>query len=159
MRLLPYVVPIGLAIYALIDLARSQPPERGGLHPAAWVALILFLPVLGPIAWIVLSRYLRSESGGAPARPTGPSRPGPGRGVPRRRGPVAPDDDPDFLWRLERDSRRRRGERPAEDTQGDGVGPASTDPDGGGSGTQRRDADAGESTQRRDAEDGDPPRT
>lgn len=129
MRLLPYVVLIGLAVYALIDLWRSSPAERGGLHPAAWVAIIVLLPVIGPIAWIALSRYLRAGPDGRPA-PRSPGSPGPvppmpGRGAPpRRRGPVAPDDDPEFLWRLERDSRRRkqagRQDRPDDDgpTQG-----------------------------------------
>jgi hypothetical protein len=119
-RVLVYVVPVALAIYALIDLWRSRPEERAGLHPALWVAMIVLLPVLGPLAWIFTSVYLRAQtraSGGAsrgkgPAR--GPVRPG---RAPRRQGPVAPDDDPDFLWRLERERRRR-------EACGDGGGDA-----------------------------------
>jgi hypothetical protein len=161
MRLLVYVVPIGLAIYALIDFARSTPGERGGLHPAAWAAVIVLLPVVGPISWIAISRYLRSEQGGGSAgRPVGPTRPGPR--MPRRRGPVAPDDDPEFLWRLERERRRQRGQagrpegaaggRPSPDDQ-----PDLDDAPDGDHGT--RGARGGHDPEvRRDAEDGDGPR-
>lgn len=107
-RALPYIVPLALALFALIDLSRSSSVERAEIHPAAWVAIIVLLPVIGPIAWIAVSRTrsaaARNASGGTtPPRPV-PGRPGP---RPRRTGPVAPDDDPDFLWRLERDQRRR----------------------------------------------------
>lgn len=103
MRYLVYVVPIGLAIYALIDLAQSRPGERAGLRPWLWAAIVVLLPVLGPVAWIATSRYLRAQD----ATPGGP--PSRQRPMPRRRGPVAPDDDPEFLWRIERERRRREG--------------------------------------------------
>jgi hypothetical protein len=110
-RVLVYVVPVALAIYALIDLWRSRPEERAGLHPALWAAIIVLLPVLGPIAWILTSVYLRyqNRAAGGPGRGQRPARGGPARPgrPPRRQGPVAPDDDPDFLWRLERERRRR----------------------------------------------------
>lgn len=109
-RVLVYVVPVALAIYALIDLWRSRPEERAGLHPAVWAAIIVLLPVLGPLAWIFTTVYLRAQmrAAGGPSRTQRPARGPvrPGR-APRRQGPVAPDDDPDFLWRLERERRRR----------------------------------------------------
>lgn len=111
-RALPYIVPIALALYALIDLSRSQVVERAGIRPLAWVAIIVLLPVVGPVAWIAVSRSRRT--GGTP-RPAGPGRPNlpgaPTRPL-RRTGPVAPDDDPDFLWRLGQQQRRRSGEHP-----------------------------------------------
>ena len=121
-RALPYIIPIALALFALIDLWRSDPVERAQIHPAAWVAIIL-LPVLGPIAWIVVSRSRRSRSGRSGTPTSG--RPGPagqaGRRPTRasRPGPVPPDDDPDFLWRLEQEQRRR--------AKGDGPQAASGD--------------------------------
>lgn len=103
MRALVYVIPVALAIYALIDMSRSQPSERMGISPFAWVPVIVLLPVLGPLIWILLTR-LSQESG---AGPTGAP---PGRVPPiRRTGPRAPDDDPDFLWRLDQQRRRKRG--------------------------------------------------
>ncbi|NCT91646.1 PLDc_N domain-containing protein [Cellulomonas sp. APG4] len=112
LRALVYIVPVALAVYALVDLARSREEERSGLSALAWVAIVVLLPVVGPIVWIVLSRRAAGAQG---ARPGGGGRPGPRRG-----GPVAPDDDPDFLWRLEQEQRRRRArdETAPEDESG-----------------------------------------
>jgi hypothetical protein len=110
-------------VYALVDVWGSEEDERGGLPRWLWVLLIVLLPLLGPISWIVV-RVTARRSGAGPAagpggsRPKPPTRPGPG---PRRpsNGPVAPDDDPEFLWRLEQEKRRRerdaRGSRDAKD--------------------------------------------
>lgn len=100
LKALLYIVPVALAVYALVDLARSREEERSGLPALAWVAIVVLLPVVGPIVWIVLSRRAAGASGAFPAAG--------GRPGPRRGGPVAPDDDPDFLWRLEQEQRRRR---------------------------------------------------
>ena len=121
-RALPYIVPIALALYALIDLSRSQVVERAGIRPLAWVAMIVLLPVVGPVAWIAVSRSRRVGGTSRPASPGRPSMPGGPVRPTRRPGPVAPDDDPDFLWRLEQQHRRqtdghptdRAGERPQE---------------------------------------------
>ena len=136
LKALVYVLPIALALYALIDLKRSEPVERADIHPAAWVALIILLPVVGPIAWILISRSRRAPGARtAPgARPGPNARPAPGarpvRPNSRRPGPLAPDDDPDFLWRLEQQRRRGAGpggrKRPAPPLDPD-AGPAGDD--------------------------------
>ena len=101
-RALPFILPVALALYAMIDLSRSTVVERAGLHPVAWAAIILLLPVVGPIAWIVVSISQRNAQG-APTGPTSRPRGGSagsssGQGRPARRpGPLTPDDDPDFL--------------------------------------------------------------
>lgn len=127
-RLLVYVVPVALAVYALFDLARSLPEERAGIRRWAWAVVVVLLPVLGPLVWILVSRYSRAQAGaqrptpGSPGRPGGAAHP-PGR-IARRPGPVAPDDDPDFLWRLEQQRRRAAGESP----DGDGPPPGPPNP-------------------------------
>lgn len=140
-RALPYVVPLALAIYALIDFSRSERAERADLHPAAWVAIIVLLPVLGPIAWIVVSRSRRAGPRSAPAgRSGGPGRPQrpaaqrqrPGSG--RRSGPLAPDDDPDFLWRLDQQKRRAAGGPAAGGVTGTGATSPAAPTTGAGSG-------------------------
>lgn len=134
-RALVYVVPIALAIFALFDLARSLPEERAGVRRWVWVLVVVLIPVLGPLVWIIVSRYVSAQTRrpstgtaggpGRPARGAGPlggiggsgrpGRPGfPGRPG-RRSGPVAPDDDPEFLWRLEQQRRRASGEPPTGD--------------------------------------------
>ncbi|MGF0115645.1 PLDc N-terminal domain-containing protein [Promicromonospora sp. Marseille-Q5078] len=105
--ILPLLV-VGLALYALLDLAGSEEEERGGLPRWLWAVIILLLPVFGAVAWIVVKQASRRAPGGrGPSgrsgrpRPSGPRRPS---------GPVAPDDDPEFLWRLEQEKRRRERE-------------------------------------------------
>jgi hypothetical protein len=124
-RVLLILVIVGLMVYALVDVWGSEEDERGGLPRWLWVLLIVLLPLLGPISWIVV-RVTGSRSGAGPApgpstgggggsRPTTPPRPGPRRPA----GPVAPDDDPEFLWALEQEKRRReregRGSREPKD--------------------------------------------
>lgn len=149
-RVLVYVVPVALAIYALIDLWRSRPEERAGLHPALWAAIIVLVPVLGPAAWILTSLYLRAQmrAAGGPGRGRrpagGPARPG---RAPRRQAPLAPDDDPDFLWRLERERRRREagggGHAPGGPGSASGAGGVVPDQPSPGDGRQDDDGSSG----------------
>lgn len=121
--LLLVLTQVVLAALALIGCLSAEKHQVRALPRALWVPVVLFVPLLGPIAWFVAGR------------PVGTGRPRPG-GKPRRR-PVAPDDDPDFLkslhdrtsqqdqelfqrWeddlrRREEDLRRERDPRPGED--------------------------------------------
>ncbi|MGY4645462.1 PLDc N-terminal domain-containing protein [Cellulomonas sp. URHB0016] len=102
LRNLGVLLIIGLVVYSVLDIVRSDDDERLGAPRVLWVLLVLLVPLFGSIAWIAISQMRRS----AAATGGGPSR-GPGRPVTRRRGPVAPDDDPDFLRKLDQDRRRR----------------------------------------------------
>ncbi|GMA22842.1 hypothetical protein GCM10025864_06010 [Luteimicrobium album] len=86
---------IGLLVYALTDCVTSQDKRPAGAPKALWILAIIVLPVLGPVLWLVLSRGPGAEAGTPPARGSRPS------------GPVAPDDDPDFLRRIDEERRRR----------------------------------------------------
>lgn len=97
LRVLIIVLPIALAIYALVDLVQTEEDDVQGLPKIAWVGVIVILGVVGPLAWIlagkksrrILPRLLPPQPGAA------------GYGGGR---PVAPDDDPDFLRGLRRSS-------------------------------------------------------
>ncbi|MBD5785542.1 PLDc_N domain-containing protein [Cellulosimicrobium terreum] len=116
-RVLLVLLAVGLAVYALVDLASSDDERRGGVPKALWVVLVILLPFLGPIAWILVSRAASRGTGGSGVgRGSGPSGSGPGR---RRGAPVAPDDDPDFLWRLDQQQRRQSRETGAADGPAD----------------------------------------
>ena len=92
MRNLAVLLIIGLTIYCVIDVIRSTTEERLGVHPLLWVLLVLFVPLLGPLAWLAV-RWSRRTAGG----------PDPST---RNRRTTGPDDDPDFLSRLDDDRRR-----------------------------------------------------
>ncbi|TQL03292.1 PLDc N-terminal domain-containing protein [Cellulomonas sp. SLBN-39] len=97
MRNLLFLLLLAFVVYCVVDVTRSDEDERLGAPHLAWIALVLLVPVVGGVVWLVVSRNRRAGRGG--------------RGAPPR--PVAPDDDPDFLWRLEQE--RRRQQRDATD--------------------------------------------
>src|SRR5690606_9731128 len=103
LRYLPFIAYVVLVVYALIDCARSEEDERSGMPKMLWIVLIVIAPLFGAIAWLIVSRVnRRAQTPGAAGLGTRPS-PGSGgsSGRPRQRGPLAPDDDPEFLWRIE----------------------------------------------------------
>ncbi|MFF2621727.1 PLD nuclease N-terminal domain-containing protein [Oerskovia jenensis] len=125
-RVLLTLLAVGLAVYALSDCATSDENDRSGIPKGLWIVMIIFLPFVGPLAWILVSRTQRARHatrGGSPA--PGRARPGARR---RPAAPLAPDDDPDFLWKLEQ---RRRREARGEDT-GPTAGPATEGTSGPG---------------------------
>jgi hypothetical protein len=92
-----FLVHLALLIAAVADcLGGERAPRR--LSRPLWVLIIVLLPIAGGVLWFLVGRA-RPEGG-----QRGPGRPGGGAGGgPRRpRGPVAPDDDPDFLRDLDR---------------------------------------------------------
>ncbi|WP_125773414.1 PLD nuclease N-terminal domain-containing protein [Antribacter gilvus] len=122
LRVVATLLVIGLVVYALVDLAGAEEDELRGLPKWLWVILIIFLPLGGALAWIVM----RASSRGRRVAPRPAGAP-PARQAPPRRtdAPVAPDDDPEFLWLLEQ-SRRKR-EREAGPAAGTGADDDPTD--------------------------------
>ena len=92
---------IALTIYAAADWHRTPEDEMPGKLPKAiWLLIILFtatIAAIGPIVWLALRWVSRAEKKQTRA-PKAPKR------------PTAPDDDPEFLFRLERDIQRKRRE-------------------------------------------------
>lgn len=85
MRVLPFIVAIGLAVYAIIDLAQTDPSRVKWFNRILWAAVIVIIPLAGPAFWL-LSGKIRDTQGPTPRR--------------ERPRPLAPDDDPEFLRRL-----------------------------------------------------------
>jgi hypothetical protein len=86
---------LALVIAAVADCLGGEHAPRK-LTRAWWVAIIVLVPIVGGILWFSIGR----------ARPPRP-QPGPGRGTGARgprnpQGPIAPDDDPDFLRDIDR---------------------------------------------------------
>jgi len=121
LRILPAVLLIALVVYALIDCVRTPDDDMPvGIPKVLWVVLIIVFPGIAAIAWIVVSRVARATAEPSPSnRPGLWSSPSPQRPV-RRTGPLAPDDDPEFLARLESERRRAARER-RQEIGGDGA--------------------------------------
>lgn len=129
LRVLAVIAAFALLVYALSDFATSDERDRGGIPKWLWVIIIVVLVYFGPLAWIAYSRSRRSAAAPASGRPSFPGAPARGRRRPNQ--PVAPDDDPDFLWRLAREQReqaRREGAAGAPDDLMDGDPRAEASP-------------------------------
>lgn len=85
---------IALTVFALADCIQANDDRMRGLPRWAWILLIVFVPWVGPITWLVVSRLLRDPE--AVKREARFSR------------PLAPDEDPEFLRKLDEDIRRER---------------------------------------------------
>jgi Phospholipase_D-nuclease N-terminal len=83
------VIVVVLSVYTLFDVLAADRRRVRGMPKPLW-AILALLPLLGPAFWVALGR---------PQTPRGPQ--------PGERRTVAPDDDPDFLWRLDRKRRHK----------------------------------------------------
>ena len=92
-RGLPVLFEVGLLIFCLIEAIQTPADEIRGLGKGYWILLIIVLPLIGGIAWLVAGRPIRNRNqnqwrmgGGFPEYDRS-----------RRRAPLGPDDDPEFL--------------------------------------------------------------
>lgn len=98
LRVVLGLLAVALYIYFIIDVARTPKTQTRTLPKWLWLVLVIVLPLLGGLLWLALGK-------------TWPE----GGGFRRKKGPIAPDDDPRFLRQLDDDvwskkMRRRRGE-------------------------------------------------
>ncbi|MDO5644454.1 MAG: PLD nuclease N-terminal domain-containing protein, partial [Dermabacter sp.] len=134
-RVLFTLASIALAVYALADCVSTEDDRVKGLPKLLWVLVIVFVPWIGPITWILVGKD-RSQP-----QPTGLAKefqdrfaPPTSNGTRGRRGvtrPLAPDEDPEFLARLDREireERRRRLQDPLE-VEKDAEGPEAGRPE------------------------------
>jgi len=93
-RFLPFLISLVLSVYALFSCIQTRNQDVPYLPKLLWILLIVFVPIVGPIVWLLVSRgqgvvpLSRAPAAPRSYRPAG--------------RPVAPDDDPDFLASLER---------------------------------------------------------
>ena len=96
-RLIAVILLVAIVVYASM-VALQMDPRRtpAGNNKWVWVIFTILPPVVGSIIFLVANYVMNSKG-----RPPG----GPRRG-PVAPGPMAPDDDPDFLRSLEDELRR-----------------------------------------------------
>ncbi|MCI1787269.1 MAG: hypothetical protein LKI58_04265 [Actinomyces sp.] len=144
-RVLLIIAWLAVTVYAIADWARTPEEEMPGRIPRILWLIILLLTIpsfsIGSIVWLIVRSVARAEAGGSgsggvaggrpilprPQRAARPTAPPP---------PVAPDDDPEFLFKLERDIRRRRAEEGRRDKR-EGGPSADDSPSDPGTGPDR----------------------
>jgi Phospholipase_D-nuclease N-terminal len=92
-RYLPFVLALGLTIYAVLDCARTPDAEIKYLPKVLWLIVVLLIWVVGPVLWLLSGRDRGVAEYGQRSRP------------------LAPDDDPEFLRGL-REKLRRDDDNP-----------------------------------------------
>jgi len=100
LRVVGILLALAVYIYFIIDVIRTPRTQVRNLPKVLWLLVVVIIPIIGGLLWFFLGR-VKPESGG----------------FFRKRGPVAPDDDPRFLRKLDDDvwsakMRKRRGENP-----------------------------------------------
>lgn len=95
----PILLWIAVLVYCLVDVAQADQARVRTLPKAAWFLLVVVAPFVGGVAWLVWGRPLGTAGGGRSSS------------GPRRAGPAAPDDDPDFLASIARSNAQRERER------------------------------------------------
>lgn len=100
LRVVAVLVVIALYISFIIDVIRTPSPTVRALRKWVWLLVVIVFPIVGGVLWWIFGRPRRANGFGW-----------------RRRQPLAPDDDPTFLKKLEEEAwrekmRRRRGEAP-----------------------------------------------
>ena len=131
-RLIPllFLIEVALVAVALISCLSAEDKEIRTLPRAAWVLVILLVPLVGAVAWFSAGRPVPAVDGvrvrGLGGGP-GVRRAGRGEWPRPHRRVVAPDDDAEFLRSLDVEQARRDHElfRRWEDdlTRGDDADP------------------------------------
>jgi hypothetical protein len=101
LRVLPAVVELGLLVFCLIDCVQQPDEAIRNLPKWGWIVLIIFIPLVGSIAYLVAGRPTATTYGGPRRNVPWPSTQT--AGFPEyERPPRGPDDDPDYLRSLRR---------------------------------------------------------
>ena len=118
-----FVVELCLVVYCTLNVITTPEAEVRNLPKLLWLLIVLFVPIVGGIAWLVAGR------------PQGPARSLPYKGNagippeydrPGRASAATPEDDEAFLRRLrERAEQQRRAaeqQRAQREQREDGAG-------------------------------------
>ncbi|MEY9215100.1 PLDc_N domain-containing protein [Thermobifida halotolerans] len=100
------LLTIVLWVYAFFDALTSPSEEVRNLPKVLWLIIIVLFAVVGPLLWLFLGRP-RAHSGTAvsssvPASSADHLDPSDFHQPSGRQRPLGPDDDPEFLRRLDK---------------------------------------------------------
>ncbi|MEV0170969.1 PLD nuclease N-terminal domain-containing protein [Streptomyces sp. NPDC050803] len=99
LRVLLFLVPLALSIYAFIDCISTKDEDIRHIPKPLWAILVLLFPLVGSISWLIAGKKRSPAAEGW-------------SGVRTNRGQrwVAPDDNPEFLKSLDDDDKKKRDE-------------------------------------------------
>ncbi|HVU72166.1 MAG TPA: PLD nuclease N-terminal domain-containing protein [Mycobacteriales bacterium] len=128
---------LALWLFCIFDVITTDASLVRNMPKGFWILIVLILPDVGSVLWLIAGRpRAAARPGGLPYKGNaGRPASSPSRGA-SRRGPVAPDDDPEFLARLDRDTLRaweddlRRREQKLRDSDAPGEPGTDAPPDG-----------------------------
>ena len=102
-RIMLVVLALAITIYAISDwVSRSRTWTPGRVNRWVWLAVIVLIPIIGPLAWIIVGLVTRAEQRRVNTSPDS---------TPPRSS--RPDDNPEALSDLaDRISRRKHRSRP-----------------------------------------------
>ncbi|WP_262006702.1 PLD nuclease N-terminal domain-containing protein [Streptomyces sp. FIT100] len=109
LRVLMFLVPLALSIYAFIDCISTDEKEIRHLPKPLWAILVLLFPLVGSVSWLIAGKDRTVQR---PAR--------------RQGGWVAPDDNPEFLKSL--DEERDQPHDPKEPKEPEPREPKESEP-------------------------------
>jgi hypothetical protein len=93
LRLLPGIIDLVLTVVAVVDIVLIDPGRVRAVPKWVWIVISILLFIVGPLLWFFVGRIRIVRPAAA--------------------GPLAPDDDPDFLRGL--GEQRREQQRPGDD--------------------------------------------
>ncbi|WP_200303972.1 PLD nuclease N-terminal domain-containing protein [Streptomyces adelaidensis] len=97
LRVLMFLVPLALTIYAFIDCLNTPEDEAKHLPKIAWVFIILLFWIVGPVAWLAAGKVRNAPTGGRTPSEWHRNQ---------RTEYIAPDDNPEFLKSLNEDNKK-----------------------------------------------------
>ncbi|MFI6039602.1 PLD nuclease N-terminal domain-containing protein [Streptomyces sp. NPDC051315] len=110
LRVLMFLVPLALSVYAFIDCISTKDDEIRHMPKPLWAILVLLFPLVGSISWLIAGKRRSPAAEGWSGV----------RGGRAQRQWVAPDDNPEFLKSLDEDGGDERNKRGNKDAGDDG---------------------------------------
>ncbi|MET9501470.1 PLD nuclease N-terminal domain-containing protein [Streptomyces sp. NPDC006259] len=96
LRVLMFLVPLALSVYAFIDCISTKDDEIRHMPKPLWAILVLLFPLVGSISWLVA---------GKKRSPAAEGWAGVRENRAQQRRWIAPDDNPEFLKSLDEDEK------------------------------------------------------
>lgn len=104
------LIVTGIMVFSIVDIVTIDSSRARHLPKPVWILLVILLPLIGSLLWFLLGRERLQKRNNGRYRDTGPGA------APAALGP---DDDPEFLRRLQRERDQQERIRELEERLAD----------------------------------------